>query len=41
MKLIKIDKNLREVFEVNYLRGKYNQRSEAPLMPSIVLCILL
>ena len=32
---------LREIFEVNYLRGKYNQRSAAPLMPSIVLCILL
>ena len=30
-----------KIFEVNYLRGKYNQCSAAPLMPSIVLCILL
>ena len=28
---------LREIFEVNYLIGKYNQRSPAPLMPSTVL----
>ena len=26
---------LREMFEVNYLRAKYNKRSAAPLMPSI------
>ena len=32
---------LREMFEVNYLRGKYDKRSAAPLMPSIVFCILL
>ena len=31
----------REMFEVNYLRGKYDKRSAAPLMPSIVFCILL
>ena len=30
---------LREMLEVNYLRGKYNKRLAAPLMPSIVLCI--
>ena len=29
------------MFEVNYLRGKYDKRSAAPLMPSIVFCILL
>ena len=27
--------------ELNYLRGKYNERSAAPLKSSIVLCILL
>ena len=27
--------------ELNYLRGKYNERLAAPLKPSIVLCILL
>ena len=26
--------------KVNYLRGKYNKRSAAPFMPSIVFCIL-
>ena len=32
---------LREMFEVSFLRGKYNQRQVAPLVPSIVFCILL
>ena len=32
---------LYKMFEVNYLRGKYNQRSAAPIMPDIDLCILL
>ena len=31
---------LREMFEVNYFRGKCNKRTAAPLMPSIVVCIL-
>ena len=29
-----------EMFEVNYFRGKYNQRLAAPFMPSIVLWIV-
>ena len=32
---------LSEMFEGNYLRGKYNKSSEAPLLPSIIFCILL
>ena len=32
---------LREMFKFNYLRGKYIKRSAAPLMLSIVFCILL
>ena len=30
-----------KMFKVNYLRGKYNKRSAAPLLPSIVFRILL
>ena len=32
---------LHKMFEVNYLRGKYDKRSTAPLIPSINFCILL
>ena len=32
---------LHEMLEVNYLKEKCNKRSAAPLMPTIVFCILL
>ena len=32
---------LHEMFEVNYLRGKYDNHSAALFMPSIVFCIVL
>ena len=32
---------LRQIFEINYLRGKYNKRSVAVLMLFFVLCIVI
>ena len=34
---LKATRILREMFKVNYLQGKHNKRSPAPLMPSFVL----
>ena len=32
---------LRQIFEINYLRGKYNKRSVAVLMLFFILCIVI